>query len=226
MFNLLDHSYPIEIWGNSFLQCLLYCFFIDITISRHFTKARWFVLHSIINIIITHYSFNDLYYLIFDPVNCLTDLSINSTIPWMMNITIHLYHTLIYFNSMTWLDWLHHGTMTFILTPICFMFSSGKVMNASHVFIMGIPGAIDYALLAMVKYGCIKPITEKKINTILNVWIRSPGIIICSYLSFAQIHTENSGNVYARLMASLLYFWNAQYFMERVVGNYYQKKII
>ena len=37
----------------------------------------------------------------------------------------------------------------------------------------GLPGGIDYGLLALVKFGVIEKLTEKKINRLLNLVVRT-----------------------------------------------------
>ena len=220
---LLDHSFAASLWATTFGQSLLACVVIDTLVARWFTRAgaRWFVLHSIVNLIIALFSVSDLCALVLDPIGALTDLRVTSAVPWMLNVALHTYHMVLFFRSLDWLDWLHHGLMTGVVTPLGFMFSCGKVLNGSHFFIMGVPGAVDYALLVLVKYGRVHPLTEKRINAALNVWLRSPGLVVCAFVCVSQgIISDDANEVRAaRLISAALYVWNAQYFMQRVVGN-------
>jgi hypothetical protein len=46
----------------------------------------------------------------------------------------------------------------------------GPVANFTNFFVCGVPGGLDYLMLALVKHGKILPLTEKYYNNILNVW--------------------------------------------------------
>ena len=91
-----------------------------------------------------------------------------------------------YFKVLTKIDWLHHIVMVFIAGPLVCMQIPTPVINAVHVFMIGVPGRIDYSMLAGVKMGYISGSTEKLINTKINVWLRSPGIIWISGSIYAS----------------------------------------
>jgi hypothetical protein len=48
-------------------------------------------------------------------------------------------------------------------------------VNSLLFFITGIPGAMDYAMLSMVKENLMDKLEEKRLNTHINVWLRMPG---------------------------------------------------
>jgi hypothetical protein len=89
-------------------------------------------------------------------------------------------------------------------------------------FTTGLPGGIDYTLLALVKNGYMDRKIEKRVNTFLNVWIRSPGCVAVAALGLAHPPSENT---LAPVISGLLTFWNGQYFMHQVVENYARLKI-
>ena len=53
--------------------------------------------------------------------------------------------------------------------------------NALAFFICGLPGGIDYGMLAAVKEGLLSSEREKFLNTKLNVWMRAPGLTMVAY---------------------------------------------
>ena len=61
------------------------------------------------------------------------------------------------------------GTLCYILKTI---------ISFALFFLSGLPGAIDYMLLYLVKTNKINSISEKKIYTFLSAYIRAPG---CTY---------------------------------------------
>ena len=53
--------------------------------------------------------------------------------------------------------------------------------DTSAFFICGLPGGIDYGMLAAVKEGLLSSEREKFLNTKLNVWMRAPGLTMVAY---------------------------------------------
>mmetsp|Transcript_29055 Transcript_29055/g.62703 ORF Transcript_29055/g.62703 Transcript_29055/m.62703 type:complete len:135 (+) Transcript_29055:261-665(+) len=124
--------------------------------------------------------------------------------------------------------------MTFIAVPLVFIQDPSPIINASHVFVTGLPGALDYAMLAAVKEGRMHSMTEKKINNSMNVWVRAPGLFATAVFGYVHgcklIAEPDSGYTqlqFVCLMFNLIiYYWNAFYFMERVVGNFHVKNAL
>ena len=50
------------------------------------------------------------------------------------------------------------------------------------MFVCGVPGAIDYALLSLVKQGRLDRMLEKRWNTLINTWLRGPGCCVSQHL--------------------------------------------
>jgi len=72
----------------------------------------------------------------------------------------------------------------------------------------------------------MEPLTEKRYNAAINVWIREPALVVTATLGFVQLHTQNQaqfgwGIGAVRVFLMLLAMWNGLFFMERVVGNYH-----
>ena len=65
------------------------------------------------------------------------------------------------------------------IVGICAPF--GKVVSISNLGMCGLPGAIDFTLLAGVKYGVVDRVTEKRVNSLLNLMIRFPLQLLASY---------------------------------------------
>ena len=61
---------------------------------------------------------------------------------------------------------------SYLLPAMCFQIVGcfGPVANFTNFFVCGVPGGLDYLMLALVKHGKILPLTEKYYNNILNVW--------------------------------------------------------
>ena len=101
----------------------------------------------------------------------------------------------------------------------------GRLVDVNSFFLCGLPGGVDYALLFAVKHGWIHPLTEKRYNTVLNTWIRAPGIVMTSAIAWVVVNAKNPNVSFfqmARLLDLAMFVmsvWNAQFFMARVVAN-------
>merc|ERR1711871_829980 len=110
-----------------------------------------------------------------------------------------------------------------IACPLLMLTGAGKSMNFTFLFICGIPGGLDYLMLVLVKQKVMKPLTEKRYNNILNVWMRAPFINISTWLLFMQtmVHVNDkygltTFQLVCRFLCGSLTYWNCNYFMERV----------
>ena len=100
--------------------------------------------------------------------------------------------------------------------------AAGPLQNALGFFMCGLPGGLDYAMLAAVKEGLMASSTEKVWNSRIQVWCRAPGIMLASYAiylvsRYSKIKSPSSKALpYA---AFLLAAFNGQYYMQKVVAN-------
>lgn len=134
---------------------------------------------------------------------------------------LHIYHIAAYWRKFRTDDWLHHALMIGIALPIGGLADSGALLGYSLFFATGLPGGIDYALLFMNRNGWLKRETEKRVNTWLNVWIRSPGTISLAALTAVRISSAVPYTPlwWSGIVTALLNYWNGQYFMQQVVYN-------
>ena len=126
-------------------------------------------------------------------------------------------------------DIFHHVIFVGIIggLGICFD-AGGAVKNTIAFFMCGLPGGLDYLMLTLVKHDIILNTTEKEWNSRINVWIRSPGLLLCAFCMYQAVrhgpadspcalHPWISGG------AAALCVINGQYYMQRVTGNTYRK---
>mmetsp|Transcript_14312 Transcript_14312/g.28782 ORF Transcript_14312/g.28782 Transcript_14312/m.28782 type:complete len:104 (-) Transcript_14312:217-528(-) len=90
----------------------------------------------------------------------------------------------------------------------------------------GLPGGVDYAMLAAVKEGLLQSSTEKIWNSRIQVWCRAPGIMLSAYAIYIVAkYTPVKGGFSGRgtnllpLLLPLLASFNGQYYMQKVVAN-------
>ena len=139
-----------------------------------------------------------------------------------MVMAIHVYHVIGF--KLTKDDIIHHGVSVGVVGTMVFMFRLGKVLNAMNFFVCGLPGGLDYALLAAVKAGLISKMTEKRINLWLQMAIRWPGMLLClNHAIVSKIAHGDSVSVgwIPILFMSTLHGWNGLYYVQRVCGNTY-----
>lgn len=182
------------------------------------TNSRWFKLHVLANLCTVIFSYRDFFNVILNPLDNYSRAP-SSLLPPNMTLALHVYHALL-FNNLTTIDWVHHIVMMTILLPT-FWCPYPPLTNSIIFVTNGLPGGIDYFLLILVKEGIINRVTEKRINSKLNIWIRGPFILIAAYVIYIQWRyspTERPLFIIIAIIAAL--YWNAQYFTERVVYNW------
>ena len=127
-------------------------------------------------------------------------------------LILHSYH-IYFFKNLRLIDYIHHYVMMLIIMIAYFM-DSGVYMSYFLFFVCGLPGMIDYSLLALE----IDRNEEKRINTYLNNYLRAPGIIFGMGLMWKD--TFSLQPLYT-LLSFLTLYWNSQYFNYEVIKNYY-----
>jgi hypothetical protein len=133
---------------------------------------------------------------------------------------LHYYHIAAYWNKLRKDDWLHHILMIGIALPVGGLLHSGSLLGHSLFFTTGLPGGIDYFLLFLTRNDIISRIVEKRVNSWLNVWIRSPGCVSNAVLSIVYLCSQQPSILwYFGLVTAILNYWNGQYFMAQVLED-------
>lgn len=191
------------------------------------TNLRWFIIHAMINVIIFILSIPGFVAFLNNPFEAFIsddkkDLLFSSTSKWPLTLTIwlHFYHILGKF-KLSNEDWFHHLIFISTLALPGMIYDWGCFSNYFAVFVCGLPGAVDYFLLAMQKIGYLQSWNQKRISANLNVWMRMPGVIFgigIGYLLFRK-------NMYfvpswALTLQLFLMPLNAIYYSKQSVINY------
>jgi hypothetical protein len=180
-------------------------------------NRRWFLIHALTNALIVGMTFQNLVNLFFNPFDILGNCS---TMAMAVQIGLHVYHIFASYDHMDIIDWIHHLVSSVIVGTISAYFFRGQILNLMLFFMCGLPGGIDYLLLALVKYKLMDSITEKGINVYLNMWIRLPGILFTCFVTYINIIIGNTDNVLVACWIVFLNAFNGIYFATRVVKNY------
>lgn len=193
----------------------------DRLITKHTRlDGIYYLIHSVHNSVIVYLTTNEV-------VNTITNFTNIQSMPknelaLEYVFALHFYHIALYWRKFRYDDWLHHGLMIGVALPIGTLVDSKSLLGYSLFFTTGLPGGIDYFMLFLVRNGWLRKETEKRINSQLNVWIRSPGCVSHAILTFVLVYMvwpQYSIQWFARILCGLLTFWNGQYFMRQVVEN-------
>ena len=115
--------------------------------------------------------------------------------------------------SLSSTDYFHHLLFFPTLSFPGQYYSWGSLSNCNAMFVMGLPGCIDYFLLGLVKIGYVHKHTEKKVNAFLNTWIRAPGVLFSATLLYqAYIEGKIMAPSWAIGIQLVLAPFNALYF--------------
>ena len=189
--------------------------------------TRWFLLNNIIVFIIMYYSLNDVSNCILNSTECFKiNWNENSIKAYNYAIIIHIYHC-IFFNLRR-KHYIHHISMIAICGPIFYLIKS-IISSLAVFFLFGLPKAIDFFLLFLVKINKINAITEKKINLYLHAFLRAPGCIITFFIGTYGLFEYYFNDKYYEFMLLFLMlnliFWNGQYCLLEY-HEFYIKKVI
>jgi len=202
-----------------FVPCLLFLGVCDLLIRNVVEQdsTRWFLLHVLANVVVSLSSAPDMFACLAYPLNA--SLGPISVLPVYMIATLFAYHLSAFHVPRD--EWVHHLLFGGGIGGAGLYFAPGPLQNALAFFICGLPGGIDYAMLAMVKEGWISSATEKVANARINVWLRSPGLLMTSYAIYIceQAITVTIAQPWVMLMVVGLATLNGQYYMQRVVAN-------
>ena len=185
-------------------------------------KGNYYLLHGISNMIITYACLNDVYLTYTDLFNYYTH-QVNY-IPTIITFSLHSYHIINYFDKLLFDDWLHHILMCGVALPIGICINSGYLLNHGLFFLTGLPGGLNYLNMFLTRNNFMRKLTQKKINSFLNLYVRCPGCVSHSVITFI-VYNQNYENIsdhekYLIWCTAILTFWNGIYFMEQVVSNY------
>lgn len=212
---------------NIFLIDLCYLSYHYVFNINYSNISRWFLLHSIINMIVVYYSLDDIKSCIKYNYECYKiQWNENSIKVYNYAFLLHVYHCI--FFKLTKDDILHHTLMVGICGTLCYKLRS-ILSSLALFFLSGLPGGIDYFLLYLVKKNVLKSIVEKRMYTILSAYLRSPGCVLTTLIGMNGVFNYYYSEEYYRLFILLstlsLIFWNGQYYLLKSHESYVKKSI-
>lgn len=211
---------PLDEFVSKFIISIGLLAILDFGLAYN-TKARYFLLHGIWNIIITLILLPDMYTTIIDPFHAISLENEPTRWPIIFVVAIHFWHCVAYRN-LTYDDYFHHGIFVISLCGINFLWEWGYSTNFITFFICGLPGGIDYLMLTAVKHGFMDKITEKRWNKILNIWVRAPGCVASAAIVWINWMGGQTSHIPSiiKIMTIMLTVGNGQYYSKRVVASW------
>jgi len=200
----------------------IWCYFFDtLLIFLTGNNARWFKLHACYNMFIVGYTIGDVYDIIINPQSGFNYK--NQTIGLAVLI-LHVYHCI--FFDLKPIDYYHHGISVFF--PILLIPNIQYKFTSLYYFNMcGLPGGIDYFGLVFVKYNKIKKITQKKISSLTNAYIRIPlGIVCCCYNYQAFLMVNDNIVLKSLMVMGIVIYTNVIGFGKLAIENYVENKYL
>jgi hypothetical protein len=229
---MIDFSqHPVASFGVKYALCLGGCLLLHRVLGFRKNlrrQTKWYLIHTVGNAIIVSLTLKDLVKTTMDPLGCLNNISDYSSLtnyhsyPVIVMSAIHTYHILLYYKEMVAIDWIHHLASGGLVGSICTFYITGSIVNHGLFFMCGLPGGIDYLMLTLNDMGKMSRFTEKRINRLLNMYIRMPGILFncfCGFLNYLYLDPFPY-NFSLAAAVFLLDMWNAIYFAQRVTENY------
>ena len=212
IFSITDICIPLIIIPTmDFILCMIFGI-----------KTRWFQLHSAINMIIVCIIWDDVTKLFSNP---LANIQLSySKIDSFFILLLHTYHFFIV-KRFTVMDYFHH--IVFVgcgLVPAIFYYNSNLV-RLGWLSTCGLPGAIEYFTLSLVKHNKLHSLKQKRIISYIYNYIRYPITIYCPTLTYIAYRHGllRENNVYLLVYTNFLLFMNGAFYNKLTIENYIYK---
>ena len=255
-FNNLYNLNKLAMRAPIFFAAIFSFFFLfDHLLVKPFAKpkARYFILHVVFNFWLSITVWSSAMIALLDPQNALygdndpTPSSNFYTFTYTHGIgftdsqiattagiaSFHCYHA-IFFTGIHKEEWIHHIVSCAIVPAIGLNMPFARVVDVSNLGMCGIPGGIDYLLLALQKSEsrfAPSRLVQKRISALLNLLVRWPIMLISSYMfligwingTLAET-SQNSFVPWLMFVGVVLHTANAAYYAHKVIGNYHVVK--
>ena len=228
MINIIDNNIHINgsiinvqyIYNIGEVLCVIP--FTDFVLIKLFgSTARWFQLHSAINFLISYLIWEDIYSFIFYPLYAIkvnTDFKVVYYI-----IYLHSYHFFI--KKLQLIELIHHVLFVFMGVLPCIFFWNYNIINLWILSGCGLPGAIEYFMLSLVKKDMLSCKRQKYISANINNYMRLPiamyGLSL-TYIAYMEkiIYCNSIFLIYI----CILIYTNGTFFNKVAIENYIKYK--
>lgn len=210
----------LDIITNANIKCVCIIVSSDFILCFLFgKKARWFQLHGLVNLLIVNIIKNDVYNSIIQPYHVYELKYKNDFEELYYILYLHLYHMLFFKNTM--MDYFHHIVFVLFGTiPIYYFYNMNLIKLATFVG-CGLPGAIEYFTLTLVKHNIITSLNQKIFITNIYNYFRYPFSIFSISLIYYNhiIGITNNISNYTIFYTMLMIFYNGGYYNKLLIEN-------
>jgi len=208
---------------------LFICDLVGICISNKFSlieldseSYRWFFIHFMVNIYVVYLTLPSVILAFTDNISNFTWTPDAYSAFWCCLI-LHFYHYTMF--KLSPADRIHHTLMCFVCGGLSY-YQKTLLSNAALFFISGLPGAIDYFILWLVKLGYISVFKQKKTSLVVNNLIRCPGCCFIALRGVPEIIQSLNGpidilSVFSLIVSNMLLFWNGVYYNFITTRDFY-----
>lgn len=183
-------------------------------------KAKWYLLHCIVNAIVTLWTASSMLHILLYPLAKDPYICFLPVFPSILVMSLHVYHALAF--HLNRYDIIHHVVMMLILLiPLFNTHNAGFIYfcNYSLFYLCGLPGGVDYYMMYKVECGQMEKLHEKYYNSHINAWVRSVGILYGAFVCYLKWHLRQVSAVYA-VPVIAAFLWNAQFYNRLVSWSY------
>ena len=189
-------------------------------------NAGWFLLHVGFNAWLTWIVWNDAMDVLYNPERAMLDRYCPAAVVTTGGISgLHIYHAVAF--PMTQEDWIHHILNCLFVPAVGVAAPFGNSVAFCNLGMCGVPGGIDYLLLAGVKLKLVDRMFEKWVNRYLNLLLRWPMMFLSSYFVALNIMKGqcapgvSTATKALMFVAVVAHFANAAFYCDKVIGNFH-----
>jgi hypothetical protein len=206
------------------------CFLIDTQLARKIPSdgVRWFAIHAIVNFVIAMLSLSAVIEFASRPLAaCLVDgtesdhWSPRTKWPLILVVGLHTYHMFPGRFKLHAEDYFHHIVFIPTLALPGMVYDWGVTGNWLVFFICGIPGGVDYTILALQKMGLATRLNQKRISAYMNAWVRTPGVLMGVGITYALfVNGDCTPPTWVMVTQLVFMVLNVSYYSKQSAINY------
>ena len=213
---LYENMYDIPLVLSSIILAdTILCYFFG-------SSARWFQLHSFINLLITIIIYPSLIKIIDNPMSGYKLLESHRASLYVL--FLHIYH-ICAFKNLGFYDYFHHILFIGLGVIPSLLYIEYNQIYLGYIACSGIPGVIEYGTLALYKNNKISLYNQKRICTFLYIYLRFP---LCIYgVSMNYVGYKNNvikDNLLLTIYINVLLYLNGTIFTHLTCGSYFRIK--
>lgn len=183
------------------------------SIGTYPNKSRWFLLHAFGNACTLYAISPEILIALAHPESIYV---IPTTFEGLWCVgALHIYHALSF--PLNGDEIFHHIMFVLGMGSYCLIFQPYIASSVPLITINGLPGIIDYTLLALVKLKQVSKLTEKRVNAWLNVWIRMPITLFLAGIGYTGIVAQSRWECIPCL---IMVSYNAIYYGNMAIVNH------